>query len=99
MFTILNLKGLLMDNNHIKGRILHKLVRAGKIEASHTAVENLCRGFPKDKVGDIKECIKELVREGILIQKFTNYGLQVSVNIGKSEKVKQYINGYLLTED
>lgn len=88
-----------MDSNWVKGKILHKLVRAGKIEASHTAVENLCRGFSRDRAGKIKECIKELVKEDILLQKFTNYGLQISINIDKSEKIKEYINDYLLSED
>lgn len=85
-----------MDSNWIKGKILHKLIRTGKIEASHTAIENLYRSFPRDKAGDVKECIKELIREGILFQKFTNYGIQISINIEKSELIKEYINGYFL---
>ncbi|MDI6737902.1 MAG: hypothetical protein QME12_05315 [Nanoarchaeota archaeon] len=57
-----------MDNNQIKGKILHKLLRAGKIEASHTAIENLHKGFPKDMAGRVKDTVKELVKEGISLK-------------------------------
>jgi len=47
-------------NNEIKGKILHKMTRFGKFEHSHTAVENLQKGFPKDLAGRAKEIIDEL---------------------------------------
>lgn len=87
-----------MDDNITKGRILHKLLRAGKIEASHTAIENLYRGFPRDRAGQIKDCIKELIKEDILLPKNTNYGMQISINIEKSEIIKGYIKLYLLSD-
>jgi len=85
-----------MDNNQIKGKILHKLLRAGKIEASHTAVENLHKGFPKDMAGDVKDNVKELIKEGILLEKHTSYGVQVSINIEHSEKIKGYVRSFLM---
>lgn len=36
------------SNDEIKGKILHKLTRLGKFEHSHTAIEHLQKGFPKD---------------------------------------------------
>ena len=86
-----------MNDLIIKGKILHKLLRAGKIDASHTAIENLYRGFSRDKVGLVKENIQELIKEGILLPKKTNYGLQISINIEESEKIKEYIRIYLLS--
>lgn len=87
-----------MDNNQIKGKILHKLLRAGKIEASHTAIENLHKGFPKDMAGRVKDNVKELVKEGILLEKHTSYGVQVSINIEHSEKIKEYIRIFLMQD-
>ena len=83
------------SDNEIKGKILHKLTRAGKFEASHTAIENLQKGFPKDLVGEVKDTIKELKREGLLISKQTSYGEQVSINIEKTENVMHYIEIFL----
>ena len=87
-----------MDNwsdDEIKGKILHKLTRAGKFEASHTAVENLQKGFPKDLVGKVKDLIKELKKEGILLPKKTSYGQQVSISLELKEKVLAYIEAFL----
>ena len=83
------------SDNEIKGKILHKLTRTGKFEASHTAIENLQKGFPKDMVGRVKELLQELKKEAILLPKKTNYGEQVSINLQKKEKVLAYIEAFL----
>lgn len=82
-------------DNYIKGKILHKLTRFGKFDHSHTAIENLQKGFPKDTTGKVKEMIYELKKEGILKSKPTNYGEQVSINIELSDKVIEYIDVFL----
>ena len=82
-------------DGEIKGKILHKLTRAGKFQASHTAIENLQNGFPKDLVGKVKEMIAELKKEGLLLPKRTNYGEQISINLQKKEKVLGYIELFL----
>jgi len=82
-------------NEEIKGKILHKLTRFGKFEHSHTAVENLQKGFPKDLVGKVKDMIHELKKEEILKSKPTSYGEQVSINVEKSEQVMRYIDSFL----
>ena len=82
-------------DNEIKGKILHKLTRFGKFEASNTAIENLQKGFPKDMVGRVKDMIKELKKENILLVKHTGYGEQVSVNLDKIGKVIEYIDLFL----
>ena len=79
----------------IKGKILHKLTRFGKFEASHTAIENLQKGFPKDLIGRAKDLIRELKKEGILTPKRTSYGEQVSINLSRKEKVMEYIEIFL----
>jgi len=86
---------MVWTNEEIKGKILHKLARFGKFEHSHTAVEHLQKGFPKDIAGRAKEMIQELKREGILKTKPTNYGEQVSINVDKTEQVMNYIDIFL----
>jgi len=82
-------------DNEIKGKILHKLVRFGKFEHSHTAIENLQKGFPKDTAGRVKELIQELKKEGILKSKPTSYGEQTSINVDKTEEVMFYVDIFL----
>ena len=84
-----------LSDDEIKGKVLHKLVRFGKFEASHTAIENLQKGFPKDLTGRIKKVVKELKKEGILIPKKTSYVEQISINLDKKETVMDYIEIFL----
>jgi len=82
-------------NEEIKGKILHKLARAGKFEQSHTAIEHLQKGFPRDLAGRAKDCVHELKKEGILLIKATNYGEHVSVNVEKRDRIMIYIDIFL----
>ena len=85
-------------DNQIKGKILHKLTRKGKFEHSHTALDNLMKGFPPDLKGRVKDMSKELIKEGILYLKRTNYGKQVSVNLDKKDKINEYLEEFLEME-
>ena len=81
--------------SQIKGKILHKLTRKGKFEHSHTALDNLQKGFPPDLKGKAKDASKELIKEGILHLKKTGYGKQISINIEKKEKIMEYIDEFM----
>ncbi len=82
-------------DGEIRGKILHKLVRFGKFEHSHTAIDHLQKGFPAHLIGRVKENIQELKREKILLTKPTSYGEQVSINVDLTEQVMNYINLFL----
>lgn len=82
----------------IKGKRLHKLSRKGKFEHSHTALDNLHKGFPPELRGRANEMSKELIKEGILYLKKASYGAQVSINIEMNEKIMSYIDDFLRME-
>ena len=85
-------------DNQLKGKILYKLTRKGKFEHSHTALDNLQKSFPSDLRGQAKEAADDLIKEGVLHLKKTNYGKQVSVNLEKKEKIMAYIDEFLRME-
>ena len=85
-------------DKQIKGKILHKLTRKGKFEHSHTALDNLPKGFPPDLRGLAKDISQELMKEGILHLKKTSYGKQVSINLDKKDVIMEYINEFLKME-
>ena len=88
--------GLLMwTDDQIKGKILHKLTRKGKFEHSHTALDNLQKGFSPELRGRAKDMAEDLIREGILYLKKTSYGKQVSINVEMKEKIMMYISEFL----
>lgn len=85
-------------DEQIKGKILHKLTRKGKFEHSHTALDNLQKGFRPDLRGRAKDMSEELIKEGILYLKKTSYGKQVSINLEKRDKIMEYIDEFLMME-
>lgn len=82
-------------NDEIKGKILHKLTRLGKFMHSHTSIDNLPKGFPTDIRGKVKDMVKELIKENILLTKPTNYGLEISINPEHKESIAKYIGIFL----
>ncbi len=89
----------MLPDGWIKGKILHKLTRKGKFEHSHTALDNLAKGFPADLRVKAKEMSQELIKEGILHLKKTGYGKQVSINLEMKERIMQYIDEFLSSDD
>jgi len=82
-------------DDEVKGKILHKLTRLGKFKHSHTSIDNLPKGFPKDIRGGVKDRVNELIKENLLLVKPTNYGKEVSVNPDEKEKILYYIEKFL----
>lgn len=83
------------SDEEIKGKILHKLTRLGKFKHSHTSIDNLPKGFPKDLRGKIKKYVRELIKEEILLAKPTHYGIETSINPKKKEQIMHYIEKFL----
>jgi hypothetical protein len=79
----------------IKATILYKLKRRGKWDASHTSIDILKKGFPKHLRGDVKDIVQDLIKEGLLLQKPTGYGLEVSLNILRKEEIDNIIKDVL----
>ncbi len=86
------------SDEEIKGKILHKLTRLGKFKHSHTSLDNMQKGFPKDLRGRVKTLAEKLKKEGILFEKPTGYGKEISINTAKREKIMKYIETFLEKE-
>jgi len=76
----------------LKGFVVKKLFQHGYIGGRHTDIENLKKGLPGHVRGDVKEAVKELIKEELLIPKPTSYGLHVSLNPLKREEMDKYLN-------
>jgi len=77
-----------------EAKILYKLMRLGKWEHAHTSVDNLVKGFPKHKRGDVKKLIPKLIKRGFLHVKPTAYGREVSLNVDKKKEIEEIIARY-----
>lgn len=77
-----------------EAKILYKLMRLGKWEHAHTSIDNLIKGFPKHKRGDVRKLISKLIKRGFLHVKPTAYGREVSLNIEKKKQIEELIARY-----
>ena len=81
------------EENNIKRFILRKLVRHKIWMHKHTSIHNLPKGLPDylRSRKEVKKVIEELLRQGFLLSKPTNYGLEVSLNIKKKREIEKFI--------
>jgi len=84
-----------MNDEEIKGKILHKLSRRGNFKASHTSIDNLPKGFPNHLWKRVKKLSKEMIKEGLLLSKPTSYGKEVSINLNRMDEVLRLIQVFL----
>ncbi len=71
--------------------ILRKLFRRRVIGGKHTAIEHLTKGLPKHVVGEAKNAVEDLIKEGMILSKPTGYGLHVSLNPEKIDEISRII--------
>jgi len=71
--------------------ILTKLLRHGYIGARHTSIDNIPKGFPKHRYGDVKKATKKLIKDGLILAKPTSYGIQVSLNPRRIQEIESMI--------
>ena len=85
-----------MDNKEfLKAKLLFKLARRRNWGNSHTAFDNLKKGFkPKDH-DLVQKIAEELIKENLLFRKPTGYGLHISLNHGKSLEIKKIVSDFL----
>ena len=89
----------MLSDDQIKATILFKLYKRGNWGASHTAFENLKKGFKESELGKgslkrVEKMARELVRAGLIIPKPTGYGLQVSLNPRQNETIITVMKRY-----
>jgi len=82
------------DGSQDEAKVLYKLMRLGKWEHAHTSVDNLVKGFPKHKRGDVKKLIPKMIKRGFLRVKPTSYGMEVSLNVGKKKEIEEIVAKY-----
>ena len=75
----------------IRKYIIKKLYRRNCWNEKHTAFENAYSGVPSHLRGEAKKEAQALIREGLLLDKSTCYGLQVSLNPYKREEIMKYL--------
>jgi len=85
----------MITDQQIKGILLEKLYRKGKWGGAHTASENIKRWILPRNLGKngrrIDKAMKELIKDGWIIQKPTHYGEQISLNPRFKSQIEEWI--------
>lgn len=89
----------MLSDDQIKAIILFKLHKRGNWGASHTAFDNIQKGFKDEDLGKhgakrVEKLAKELVRLGWIITKPTHYGLQVSLDPRVSDTITEFMKRF-----
>jgi len=73
--------------SELRKYILTRLYRRGCWGEKHTAFENAYSGVPSHLRGAAKKEVKEMIKEGLILEKPTCYGLQLSLNPAKIKEI------------
>ena len=90
---------LMLSDDEISATLMFKLHKRGNWGASHTALDNLKKGWKESDLGKhglkrVENIAKELIRQGAVIPKPTSYGLQVSLNPRKNDEIIAFMKRY-----
>jgi hypothetical protein len=90
---------LMLSDAAIKATILFKLYKRGNWGASHTAFDNLQKGFKEADLGKhgkrrIEAIAKDLIRQGWITTKPTSYGLQVALNPRENQAIIAFMRRF-----
>ena len=85
-----------MDKSSVvKAKILFKLARRRNWGNSHTAFDNLKKGFKPRDYDLVKKVSEGLIKENLIFRKPTVYGLHVSLNHKNAQEIKRIIYEFL----
>lgn len=69
-----------MGRERISFFILEKMYRNKIVGAKHISLEDLRTGCPSHERGNIEKNLKKLVKENLVLQHPTSYGMQYALN-------------------
>ena len=72
----------------IRKAILKKLFRHRYIGGRHTEIRNAMKGFPPPLLKEVKEEIKNLIKEGYMLSKMSTGEIHISLNPRKINEIR-----------
>lgn len=89
----------MLSDDEVKATLMFKLHKRGNWGASHTALDNLIKGWNQSDLGKhglkrVEQMAKELIRQGAIIPRPTSYGMQVSLNPRQSEEIMAFMRRF-----
>jgi len=83
------------EDEKIKATILFHLRRKKVIGGVHTPFDTVTKGFPSHIGKNVKKIAEDLIREGYVLKKITNYGLHIHLNKERLKEIEEIIKRVL----
>ena len=71
--------------------VLEKLYRNRVVGAKHISLEDLRTGCPSHERGNIEKNLKKLVKENLVLQHPTSYGMQYTLNPQRLQEIMKIL--------
>lgn len=81
-----------MARQGVSDFVLEKMYRNRIIGARHISLEDLRTGCPSHERGNIEKSLKKLVKENLVLQHPTSYGMQYALNPAKIDQIMKILN-------
>jgi hypothetical protein len=81
-----------MKRQGISSFILEKMYRNRVVGAKHISLEDLRTGCPSHERGNIEKSLKKLVKENLVLQHPTSYGMQYALNPYRLQDIMKILN-------
>jgi len=62
------------------------------IGGRHISLEDLRTGCPSHERGNVEKTLKKLVKENLVVQHTTSYGMQYTLNPQRIDEIKKILN-------
>lgn len=72
--------------------ILEKMYRNRTIGGRHISLEDLRTGCPSHERGNVERTLKKLVKENLIVQHPTSYGMQYALNPQRIDEIMKILN-------
>jgi len=80
-----------MVYDKVSKAILRKLLYDTRIGGRHISEEDIQHGFPKHERGNVKDQLKKLVKDNLILKHPTSYGPQYALNPAKLAEIEKII--------
>lgn len=81
-----------MKHKGISLFVLEKLYRNRIVGAKHISLEDLRTGCPSHERGNIEKNLKKLVKENLVLQHPTSYGMQYTLNPQRLQDIMKILS-------
>ena len=78
-----------MAYDSVSKAILRKMFYDTRIGGRHLSQEDLQKGFPKHERGNVKNQLKKLVKDNLVLKHPTSYGPQYALNPDELDEIEK----------